>query len=481
MVSPMPDLTPAIPEIFLLTMACAILVVDVFLKQEQRHVTFWLTQLTLVGLFLLTWNGMQDKTITTFGGSFIRDSLADLLKLFTYVVTAAVLLYSRDYLKSRKLYKGEYPVLVLFALLGMMVMISAGSFLTLYMGLELLSLSLYALVAFNRDSSASAEAAMKYFVLGAIASGLLLYGMSIIYGLTGTLDLATVQERLAASPADGRVPILFGMVFILVGLAFKLGAVPFHMWMPDVYQGAPASVTAFIGTAPKLAGFAMLIRLLVDGMGGQQVDWSQILMLLAVLSLAIGNIVAIAQKNIKRMLAYSTISHVGFILLGVMVGSSDGFSSALFYTIIYALMSLGAFGIVIVLSRKGKEAELLDDYKGLNETHTWLAFLMLVLMASMIGIPGTAGFIAKFWVLQALVESGHVYLAVYAVIMSVIGAFYYLRVIKLMYVDKPEGEILPLRAGDPGNIALSLNSLSMIALGLFPGVLMAACLAIFSP
>ena len=476
----MPDLTPAIPEIFLLTMACVVLVVDLFLRQEQRHLTFWLTQLTLAGLFLLTWNGMQAGTVTTFGGSFIRDSLSDLLKLFTYVVTAGVLLYSRDYLRDRRLYKGEYPVLVLFSLLGMMVMISAGSFLTLYMGLELLSLSLYALVAFNRDSSEASEAAIKYFVLGALASGMLLYGMSILYGLTGTLDLAAVQERLAAASDRGRVPILFGMVFVIVGLAFKLGAVPFHMWMPDVYQGAPTSVTAFLGTAPKLAGFAMLMRLLVDGMGGYQADWGQILMLLAVLSLAIGNIVAIAQSNIKRMLAYSTISHVGFIILGVMIGNSDGYSAALFYTVIYALMSLGAFGVILVLSQKGFEAENLADFKGLNESHAWIAFLMLVLMASMIGIPGTAGFIAKFWVLQALVESGHVYLAVYAVLMSVIGAFYYLRVIKLMYVDKWERDRLPLPASDPGNVALSINSLGMIWLGLFPGVLMAACLAIFA-
>ncbi len=476
----MPDLTPVIPEIFLLTMACVVLVVDLFLRQEQRHLTFWLTQLTLVGLFLLTWNGMRTETVTTFGGSFIRDPLSDLLKLFTYVVTAGVLLYSRDYLRDRNLYKGEYPVLVLFSLLGMMVMISAGSFLTLYMGLELLSLSLYALVAFNRDSSEAAEAAIKYFVLGALASGMLLYGMSILYGLTGTLDLAAVQERLAATSEQGRVPILFGMVFIIVGLAFKFGAVPFHMWMPDVYQGAPTSVTAFLGTAPKLAGFAMLLRLLIDGMGGYQADWGQILMLLAVLSLAIGNIVAIAQSNIKRMLAYSTISHVGFIILGVMIGNSDGYSSALFYTLIYALMSLGAFGVIIVLSQKGYEAENLDDYKGLNESHTWIAFLMLVLMASMIGIPGTAGFIAKFWVLQALVESGHVYLAVYAVLMSVIGAFYYLRVIKLMYIDKWERDRTPLSVSDPGNVALSVNSLGMIWLGLFPGMLMAACLAIFA-
>ncbi len=475
----MPDLTPAIPEIFLLTMACVVLVVDLFLKQEQRHLTFWLTQLTLLGLFLLTWSGMQAGTVTTFGGSFVRDSLADLLKLFTYVVTAGVLFYSRDYLKDRDLFKGEYPVLVMFSLLGMMVMISAGSFLTLYMGLELLSLSLYALVAFNRDSSEASEAAIKYFVLGAIASGMLLYGMSILYGLTGTLDLATIAERLVAAPEHGRMSILFGMVFVLVGLGFKLGAVPFHMWIPDVYQGAPTSVTAFIGTAPKLAGFAMLIRLLVEGMDSQQASWGQILMVLGVLSLAIGNIVAIAQTNIKRMLAYSTISHVGFIVLGVMVGSSDGYSSALFYTVIYALMSLGTFGIIIALSQKGYEADQLDDMKGLNESHTWLAFLMLVLMASMIGIPGTAGFIAKFWVLQALVESGHVYLAVYAVLMSVIGAFYYLRIIKLMYVDKPERESSAPQAFDTG-LVLSLNSLSMVALGLFPGVLTAVCLAVFA-
>lgn len=475
----MPNLTPVIPEIFLLTMACTILVIDLFLGRPQRHYTFWLTQLALLGVFLLTWSGLQNETVTTFGGSFIRDPLSDLLKLFTYLVTAGVLFYSHRYLRERDMFKGEYPVLIMFALLGMMVMISAGSLLTLYMGLELLSLSLYALVAFDRDSSRASEAAMKYFVLGAIASGMLLYGMSILYGLGGSLDIATLADRLSQAQAGDRTPILFGMVFVIVGLAFKLGTVPFHMWMPDVYEGAPTSVTAFLGTAPKLAGFAMLVRLLIDGMPGQQIDWSQILMVMAVLSLAIGNIVAIAQSNIKRMLAYSTISHVGFILLGVMTLTDDGYSSALFYTLIYALMSLGTFGLIIVLSQKGFEAEHLSDYKGLNETHTWLAFLMLVLMASMIGIPGTAGFIAKFWVLQALVESGHVWLAVYAVLMSVIGAFYYLRVIKLMYVDKPERETGPLTSPGTG-IVLSVNSLAMLVLGIFPGALMAICLAIFA-
>jgi NADH-quinone oxidoreductase subunit N len=476
----MPDLTPVIPEIFLLTMACVVLVVDLFLKPEQRNVMFWLTELTLLGLFFLTWQGMQAAEVTTFGGSFIRDSLSDLLKVFTYVVTAGVLLYSRDYLKDRDLFKGEYYVLALFSLLGMMIMISAGSFLTLYMGLELLSLSLYALVAFNRDSGEASEAAIKYFVLGAIASGMLLYGMSILYGLTGTLDIATVQQRLLASPQGGEMSVLFGMVFVLVGLAFKLGAVPFHMWVPDVYQGAPTSVTAFIGSAPKLAGFAMLIRLMVEGMGSLQENWGQILMILGVLSLAVGNIVAIAQTNIKRMLAYSTISHVGFIVLGVMTGTQEGYSAALFYTLIYAVMSLGAFGVVIVLSRKGFEADQLDHYKGLNDSRTWLAFLMLILMASMIGIPGTAGFVAKLWVLEALISQGHISLAVYAVLMSVIGAFYYLRVIKLMYIDKPgEGETSGGNAVDTG-VVLSLNSLSLVALGLFPGVLMAACIAVFA-
>ena len=475
----MPDLNPVIPEIFLLTMACVVLVVDLFLKDEQRNVMFWLTQATLAGLLLLTWQGMSSTTITTFDGSFIRDSLSDLLKLFAYVVTAVVLLYSRDYLKDRNLFKGEYYVLALFSLLGMMIMISAGSFLTLYMGLELLSLSLYALVAFNRDSGEASEAAIKYFVLGAIASGMLLYGMSILYGLTGTLDIATVHQRLVASPDVGHMSIVFGMVFVLVGLAFKLGAVPFHMWVPDVYQGAPTSVTAFIGTAPKLAGFAMLIRLLVEGMGNLQDSWGQILMILGVLSLAVGNIVAIAQTNIKRMLAYSTISHVGFIVLGVMTGTQQGYSAALFYTLIYALMSLGAFGVVILMSQKGFEADQLNDYKGLNDRRSWLAFMMLILMASMIGIPGTAGFIAKLWVLEALVANGNIYLAVYAVLMSVIGAFYYLRVIKLMYIDKPEeGVITSVNPADT-NTVLSLNSLSMIVLGLFPGALMAACLAIF--
>jgi len=367
-------------------------------------------------------------------------------------------------------------VLGLFAMLGMMIMVSAWNFLNLYLGLELMSLSLYAMVAFDRNSAKASEAAMKYFVLGAIASGMLLYGMSIIYGLTGTLNIADVQQQLTHVPEGLDIAVVFGLVFMLVGIAFKLGAVPFHMWLPDVYHGAPTSVTLFIGSAPKIAAFAMVMRLLVSGLGPLHEHWQTMLIILAVLSIGIGNIVAIAQTNIKRMLAYSTISHVGFILLGILAGTKVGFASAMFYTIIYAFMSLGAFGLIVILSHKGFEAENLEDFKGLNDRSPWLAAMMLLILFSMAGVPPTVGFYAKLVVLQAIVNIDLVWLAVYAVLLSVIGAFYYLRVIKLMYFDKPDTQQY-IKTSIDVSAVISVNGLLMLALGLFPGALMAICLA----
>ncbi len=472
------SLIPVLPEIFILSAACLVLVVDLFLKEEQRVVTYGLSQLSLIlgiGVILLT---SSDQSQIVFDGSVVRDAMSDLLKISIFVVTAGAFLYAKDYLRDRDLFKGEFYVLGLFAVLGMMVMISANSFLTVYLGLELLALSLYALVAFNRDSADGSEAAMKYFVLGALASGMLLYGISMIYGATGSIEFGAVSEGLA-NPDVNKMVLVFGLVFVVIGLAFKLGAVPFHMWVPDVYHGAPTAVTLFLGSAPKIAAFALAMRMLVDGLGALHSDWQGMLVILAILSMAVGNIFAIAQANIKRMLAYSTISHVGFILVGILAGTAKGYSAAMFYSIVYAVMATGAFGIVMLLSRRGFEAENLEDYKGLNERSPWYAAMMLLVMFSMAGVPPTVGFFAKMFVLDALVNVDMTWLALVGVFFSIIGAFYYLRIIKIMYFDKPETEE-PLTAGTDTRILVTVNGLAMLGLGLFPGGLMALCVSAFS-
>ncbi|MCL5668935.1 MAG: NADH-quinone oxidoreductase subunit NuoN, partial [Gammaproteobacteria bacterium] len=467
-----PDFLPAAPELFVLGMACLILVLDAYLSQAQRWITYSLSQLTLFGAALLTLMLHQAEPSLTFNDSFIRDAMGGVLKLFIYLVTGLVFIYSREYLKSRDLYRGEYFALALFAVLGMMVLVSAHSLLTLYLGLELLSLSLYSMVALQRDSASASEAAMKYFVLGAIASGMLLYGMSILYGVTGSLDLAEISRGAAqftpgeAMPAEmpgGNTLFIFGLVFVIIGIAFKLGAVPFHMWIPDVYHGAPTAVTLFLGSAPKIAAFAMIMRLLAEGLGALHGEWQTMLIILSVLSMAAGNIIAIAQGSIKRMLAYSTIAHVGFLLLGILNGTLSGYGAAMFYTLVYTLMSAGGFGMILLLSRAGFEADRLEDFKGLNQRSPWYAFMMLLLMFSMAGVPPTVGFFAKLVVLQAAVEAGLIWLAGFAVLMSVIGAYYYLRIVKLMYFDKAE-QHTPLSAPRDMRIALSLNGLGMLTL-----------------
>ena len=470
-----PDFTPVLPELFVLTMACAVLVIDVFLEQRQRHITYGLAQLTLLGAALLILATRAQAPVTTMFGHYIKDAMGDTLKLFVCLASAAAFLYSRDYLRQRDLFKGEYFVLGLFGVLGMMVMVSAHSLLSVYLGLELLSLSLYALVAVDRDSPVASEAAMKYFVLGSLASGMLLYGISMIYGATGSVDLQVVADAVAKQSSSDLV-LVFGLVFLLVGLSFKLGAVPFHMWLPDIYQGAPTSVALYIGSAPKLAAFALVMRVLVDGLGGLQSDWQQMLIILAVLSIALGNLVAIAQSNIKRMLAYSTISHIGFLLLGILAGTPEGYTASMFYAIVYVLMAVGAFGVVILLSRTGFEAENIDDFKGLNDRSPWLAFVMMMVMMSMAGIPFLAGFYAKWVVLQAVVDIGLVWLAIVGVLFSVIGAFYYLRVVKCMYFDKPE-QSEAIEISRDVEIAISANGLLLIVLGLYPTGLMAWCAA----
>jgi NADH-quinone oxidoreductase subunit N len=495
----LPNFFLALPELFLLVASCALMIIDTWRGSTTRRLSFALAQATLAVCAVLTWYTTPTAVAGpqySFNGLFVSDVMAGLLKLSAYIAVSATLVYSRAYLAARGLLSGEFLTLLLFALLGIMVMISANSFLTLYLGLELMSLCLYALVALNRDSAASTEAAMKYFVLGALASGLLLYGMSMIYGATGTLTINEVSAavgRLSASTAD-RTFLVFGLVFVVSGVAFKLGVAPFHMWIPDVYHGAPTAVTLVIGTAPKLAAFAMAIRLLVNGLLDLAADWQQMLMILAVLSMAIGNITAIAQSNIKRMLAYSTIAHMGFMLLGLLSGviagnlfsAGSAYSSALFYTIVYVLMSLGAFGMLVFLSREGYECERLEDFRGLNRRSPWYAFVMLILMFSLAGVPPTAGFYAKLAVLSAAVNAGHIWLAVVAVLFSLIGAFYYLRIVKLMYFDDPAEDVAgqprsaalgPIEGSFASRFLLSANGLALLALGILPQPLMAYCVA----
>jgi NADH-quinone oxidoreductase subunit N len=484
------DHIPVLPEVLLLLGACAVMIADLYVKDEGRRASVVMAQVVLALCALTTLfvaYGTRERLVL-FNGLFVVDQMANLLKFVCYLSVSAALVYSRSYLQERKLLRGEFISLVLFSLLGMMVLISANNFLTVFLGLELMSLCLYALVALNRDSAVSTEAAMKYFVLGALSSGLLLYGMSMVYGATGSLDLrevAAAAAKLASSGPDRQL-LVFGLVFVVAGLAFKIGVVPFHMWIPDVYHGAATPVTLIISSGPKLAAFAMMIRMLVNALPALAADWQQMLALLAILSIALGNITAIAQTNLKRMLAYSAIAHMGFMLLGLLSGytggnwmnKSDAYSSALFYMIIYTIMTVGSFGMLLYLSRAGFDCENLDDMKGLNRRSPWHAFLMMIIMFSLAGIPPTAGFYAKLAVFQAAVAAGHVWLAVAAVLLSLVGAYYYLRVVKLMYFDEPAPEAsAPVREQYVGRFVLAANGLFLLVLGILPGNLMAMCVA----
>ncbi len=475
-----PNLLPALPEMVMLAMTCLVLVVDLFLPQEKRGFTLLLSVLTLLLTIVAVVFVAPADSVSSFGDTFILDKLAVNLKIAICAVSILVFIYSRDYLIDHDIYKGEYYVLGLFATLGMLIMTSAHSFLMIYLGLELLSLSLYAMIAFNRKSLIASEAAMKYFVLGAMASGLLLYGISIFYGITGTLNINQLATVVMAQSAQNPVALGFALTFIVVGLSFKLGAVPFHMWLPDIYQGSPTSVTLFIGTAPKIAGFAMAIRLLVDGLFELHTDWSQMLIVLAIASMALGNIIAIAQTNFKRMLAYSTIAHVGFILLGILAGNANGYASAMFYTLTYAITASVAFGVLILLNRKGCEAENISDIAGLNSTNPWYAAMLAIAMFSMAGVPPTVGFYAKLTVLQSVIAIDMVWLAIVAVLFSVIGLFYYLRIVKAMYFDdSPEEQVTSIKPSLDVRVLLGANGLSLIALGIFPSLLMAYCIQAF--
>ncbi len=486
------DLLPAYPELFLLVAASAILLVDMFVSDARRLVTYWLSIAALAVCAVMSGAYLGGgATWYTFGNMFVADPMANLLKLATALTVIVTLVYSHDYLVDRGIVSGErggefYP-LVLFSVLGQFVMISANSFLSVYLGLELMSLAFYAMVALRRDHTASTEASMKYFILGALSSGFLLYGMSMLYGATGTLDLSILAKQLDAGIAN-RTILVFGVVFIVAGLAFKLGAVPFHMWIPDVYQGAPSAVTLVVGGAPKLAAFAIVLRLLVEGMIALAFDWQQMLAILAVLSLALGNLAAIAQTSVKRMLGYSTISHMGFLLLGLLSGiingnaysASSAYSASLFYAVVYAITTCAAFGVLLAMSRNGYEADHIDDFKGLHRRSPWAALVMLVTMFSLAGVPPTVGFYAKFSVLAAAFATGSVAMVVFAVMMSLVGAYYYLRIVKLMYFDEPLPGT-PIAAAGSGRadarFVLVVNGVALLALGLVPDALMQACVA----
>ncbi len=475
------DLQVAAPEIIVLLMACGLLILDLFVSEQRRGLIHLVSLLILALAAIITLRGIPAIDAVTpvmaFGDTYVRDSMGDLLKVFAYLLMAMMLIYSRHYLRQFDMYRSEYYALALFALLGAMVLISAASMITIYLGLELMSLSLYAMVALKRDDKVATEAAMKYFILGSMASGMLLYGMSMIYGATGSLQIHEISQAIANQGSDNMI-LLLGLVFTVVALAFKFGLVPFHMWVPDVYQGAPAPVTLFISSVPKLAAFAMTIRLLQDSLGGLHGDWQGMLLMVGVLSIALGNLAALAQSNIKRMLAYSTIAHMGFVMLGLLSGTPEGYGASMFYVITYALMSAGAFGVVIFMSSKGIEADNLDDYKGLNQRNPWFAAMFALLLLSLAGVPVLVGFFAKWLVLQAVVNVGMTWLALVAVIFSVIGAFYYLRVIKLMYFDKADIET-PISAPSDFRAVLTGNALLVLVLGIFSGPLIAACMAAF--
>ncbi len=477
----MPIFYVAIPEIFALSMLSVILLVDVFLKPRFRYFTYFLVQITLVTTFIIVLDQYVDlPKIITFNGHYILDKLAILTKLFILITSIFAFIYARPYIEQRNISRSEYYILGLFAVIGMQIMASAYSFLTIYLGLELLSLALYAMVALYKDSSSATEAAMKYFVMGALASGLLLYGISIVYGVTGSIEIGAIADLIRQIPANQNIVVVTGLIFILSGLLFKFGAVPFHMWVPDVYDGAPTSVTLFIASAPKIAAFCITMRILVEAMPGAfTIPWQNILIVVAVLSMFGGNVLAIAQTNIKRMLAYSSIAHIGYTLLGVLAGpeSATGYSAAMFYIATYVIVAAGAFAIIAMLSHDGIELDKIEDYRGLNARNPWLAFMMLLLMFSMAGVPPTVGFFAKLGLLQALVQAHYVWLAALSLVFAIIGAYYYLRIVMYMYFEEPKDSFIGTHiAIQPGILtAITLNGVAALGLGLLPSGLIDMC------
>lgn len=471
------ELSNVLPEIFLLCATCFILLVDVYVKERHRIVTYYLTQLTLLIAFILVFNQLQNyqDPITTFSNGYILDRMALVSKLFILTFSFFAFIYARDYIQARKIVLSEYYLLGLLAVLGMLIMASAYSFLTIYLGLELLSLALYTMVAMHKESSIAIEAAMKYFVLGGLSSGLLLYGISILYGLTGDIRIDLLEQALQHKQSFVAVAAL---IFVLGGLIFKFGAVPFHMWVPDVYQGAPTPVTLFIATAPKIAALVITIRILAQAMPVLHVNWEQILIVISILSMCFGNVLAIVQSNLKRMLAYSSIAHIGYTLLGILAGpvSPQGYSAALFYIVTYVLVAAGAFAIITIMSKDGIELDKLDDYQGLNARNPWLAFMMLLILFSMAGVPPTVGFIAKLGLLEALIQANMTWLAVLALIFALVGAYYYLRVVMLMYFKEPaEENETPITMHADVLTAISINGGAALILGLFPSFFIDLC------
>ncbi|MEJ6327209.1 NADH-quinone oxidoreductase subunit NuoN [Stenotrophomonas maltophilia] len=471
------DLPPLAPELVLIGSAFALMILDLFVSERNKIVThlFSVAALAVVLFMLATGVGGQGEV---FHGMFVRDTAADVMKTGIVLLSGLTLVYGWRYLRDRNLFQGEIPVLILFGTAGMMILVSAGSLLMVYLGLELLALCSYALVASNRDSGLASEAAMKYIVLGSLASGLLLYGMSLIYGATGSLHVDVIRDAIPHS--EERVLLITGAVFMIAGVAFKLGAAPFHMWLPDVYQGAPAPIALFISSAPKLAAFGMAYRLLEMGVGPLSTELQLLIAGLAAVSLVIGNLMAIAQSNLKRMLAFSTVSHIGFLLMGIAGGGSQGYAAALFYALAYAIMSTAAFGAIIALSRAGFEAENIEDFKGLNARNPWMAGLVLCIMASLAGIPPFLGFWTKLAVLGAAVNGGLLWLAILGVLCAVVGCFYYLRVIKVMYFDEPVGEAIPRSNDRVLGLVLGVNALALLALGLAWNPIMVWCQQAFA-
>ncbi len=474
------ELVPALPELLVLSMACVVLIVGLFTEKNKGGFIVFLSVITMIFAAILT---VKDHVATAefsrellFNETFIRDGFGDMLKVVVYLLMVGVFFYAKQYLRQQNNLQGEYFALLLFGTLGIMVMISGHNFIALYLGLELLALSSYALVAYNRNDIKSNEAAMKYFILGALASGMLLYGMSLIYGAVGTLQLNEISQAIAGQNND--LFLVFGLIFVIVGIAFKLGAAPFHMWVPDVYEGAPTATTLFIASAPKIAAFALAVRILGQSLDVLAVHWQSMLATLAIVSIIVGNLFALQQTNLKRLFAYSTISHIGFMLLG-LVGGPDGIAASMFYIIVYTIMAIGGFGMIVLLSSKGMEADKISDFKGLNQRNGWYAFLMLLLVASMAGFPPLIGFFSKLYVLKAVVDQGYIWLAVVAVIFAVIGAFYYLRLIKVMYFEESDTDQAIDVSFDLKTV-LSINALAQLGLLVILPVLFQYCIHVTS-
>lgn len=468
----------ALPEIIVLATACLTLLADLFLRRRFKSIAFYIACLGVIAAGCVSFLYLGNFKVLIFNGLFISDDVACLMKLFIYLTVLLSFIYSREYVNERQMPAGDYYLLGLFSTLGMMILVSAHSLLTVYLGLELMSLPLYAMTAIRRTDSDASEAAMKYFVMGAIASGMLLYGISLVYAVTGSLDLAHIAQIIGTQTPQQPLLLAFATVFILAGVGFKLAAVPFHMWAPDVYQGAPSSVTLFISTAPKISALGMAFRILTIGLADTAMQWQQIILVMALLSCALGNLFAVVQTKIKRLLAYSAIAHVGFALFGILAANAAGYAAALYYILIYSLMSAAGFGLIVLMSNHGMEIDEIEDLKGLNKRNPWLAFMMLIVMFSMAGVPPTVGFFTKLLVLKALVDVHLTWVAVLGLLFTVIGAYYYIRIVKIMYFDKPV-KVEKVTLSRTSTIVYSLNCLSLIYLGLFPGALIATCINAF--